>query len=64
LPDDIGGLITPAGMDAFECGRPAGIRMFSMWLCADHADAVHRGMRLKAQKAIDQAQGFSVDDEL
>lgn|GEM_PF-5698682 len=41
LPD-IDGIITPAGMDAFECGRPAGIRMFGIWLCADHADAVER----------------------
>jgi hypothetical protein len=49
LPD-LDGIITPTGMDAFECGRPAGIRMFGMWLCADHADAVERGIWLKAQR--------------
>jgi hypothetical protein len=42
LPD-IDGIITPLGMDAFTCGRPAGIRLFGVWLCADHADAVERG---------------------
>jgi len=41
LPE-IDGIITPLGMDAFECGCPAGIRAFGMWLCADHADAVER----------------------
>jgi hypothetical protein len=47
LPD-IDGIITPAGMDSFECGRPAGIRMFGMWLCAGHADAMERGRGLIA----------------
>jgi len=41
LPD-IDGIITPAGMDAFVCGRPAGIRAFGVWLCAEHADAMER----------------------
>ena len=41
LPD-VDGIITPEGMEAFECGRPAGIRAFGMWLCADHADAMER----------------------
>jgi hypothetical protein len=57
LPD-IDGIITPAGMDAFECGRPTGIKMFGMWLCGDHADALERGMRPKAQH---QGEGFSID---
>jgi hypothetical protein len=57
---DIDGIITSAGMEAFECGRPAGIRMFGMWLCADHADAVERGMRLKAQH---RGEEFSTDGE-
>jgi hypothetical protein len=45
LPE-INGIITSAGMDAFLCGRPAGIRMFGIWLCGDHADAVERGRGL------------------
>jgi hypothetical protein len=34
--------------------------MHGMWLCADHADAVERGMKLKAQN---QGEGFSIDGE-
>lgn len=37
------GMIPDHAMDAFECGRPAGIKMLGIWLCADHADAVCRG---------------------
>jgi hypothetical protein len=43
LPD-VDGIIPDRAMDAFDCGRPAGIRMCGAWLCADHADAVERGM--------------------
>ena len=45
LPDR-DGIISDRAMDAFECGRPAGIRHHGMWLCADHYDALCRGERL------------------
>jgi hypothetical protein len=39
--------ITPDRMlDAYECGRPAGIKHHGMWLCADHYDALRRGESL------------------
>ncbi|HYA42380.1 MAG TPA: hypothetical protein VEF34_13825 [Syntrophobacteraceae bacterium] len=51
LPD-VDGIITPAGMEAFVCGRPARIRAFGMWLCADHADEMERGAEVRALIAM------------
>lgn len=45
LPDDHG-IIPDRAMDAYECGRPAGIKHHGVWLCAEHYDAVCRGERL------------------
>lgn len=43
LPADKDGMIPDHAMDAFECGRPAGIKRDGMWLCAEHYDSVVRG---------------------
>lgn len=50
LPDDDGIIPDPA-MDAFECGRPAGIKHEGMWLCVDHYDARCRGKRLIQERS-------------
>jgi hypothetical protein len=39
LPDK-DGIIPDCAMEAFECGRPTGIKHHGMWLCASHCDAV------------------------
>jgi hypothetical protein len=43
---DRDGIISDRAMDAFQCGRPAGIKYNGMWLCADHYDAACRGESL------------------
>lgn len=55
LPDD-DGIIRDCAMDAYQCGRPAGIKLHGMWLCSDHYDAVCRGERLIQER---RSQSYS-----
>jgi hypothetical protein len=47
LPE-IDGIITPLGMDAFECGCPASCKFHGTWYCEEHMDAIEPGRGLIA----------------
>jgi len=50
LPEE-DGIVSDRAMDAFECGRPAGIKRHGMWLCADHYDSVCWGESLIQERS-------------